>query len=440
MKILKPKAEVKAILSILEGPDDVKLELLSALTEEHFGYRPMHGAFTVIMKMLHQSAMDLPTMETFLQHHELEQESVDDLTTPTSSPIRKKDDALRLCDILEYYRQIRSIHSYLREQTTVMRDQRRVAVDDLIADMEATLLNVRSDVHAEKMYHTGRGAEDTADEFVEEAFSSEMPRLVPSTFSNFDRRTGGFGATNLIILASHMKGGKSIMALNMGVEQYLQHNLDVIYIPLEMSKEETAGRLLSKISTVEHNKIRTKTWNAMELKQARKAWRRFKNHGIKNDCRFTIWPLASLTIPQLKMQVRPMGYTVIIIDYLNLLIDPTNTKDEWLRLGNFARDLKLITKELNALIIAPTQMNMDGQIRYSKAIGEHANAVWTWVYGEEEIGTHVITIRQPFVRNWAPFKFQLREDFERMCITDHLGSDFDDEDFATIKNETMRGV
>lgn len=940
MKILKPKAEVKAILSILEGPDNVKLELLNALTEEHFGYRPMHGAFTVIMKMLHQSAMDLPTMETFLQHHELEQESVDDLTTPTSSPIRKKDDALRLCDILEYYRQIRSIHSFLREQTTVMRDQRKVAVDDLIADMEATLLNVRSDVHAEKMYHTGKGAEDTADEFVEEAFSSEMPRLVPSTFGNFDRRTGGFGATNLIILASHMKGGKcvgggtlvetelglvpieslfdgtekddefvplnikivdrygtstathrlakwhngamsltshckykltasrvhpvlvldsetkslrykrmeelvvddyividrkyhlfpqkaptfnwsypefeqvklvcqicggtdtglpahlskvhpgadrdeyrkkhlpelqkwpkvhdnvtntsyvlpktmsldlatvlgylvaegqqmpswssfsqsdpvvledfctkfrrafpdaplsvepegentlnkkafirskyianffqylgleavhsrekevpwvifrspkecvrsflrayfegdgggekerlitctsaseklidqiqqlllrfgiislkrekrnratngariyriyyrlvisrdsvtnfleeigfvterkmqsvkdierrsdpipfiteaaaqvreahmttkngwynipdgtkrrlvlhtqpnvalskkailknpalldglsffypelvkaagealehdfyfdkitkieeiegpvklydlnvpgshsyvangmvvhnSIMALNMGVEQYLRHNLDVIYIPLEMDKAETAQRLLSKISTVEHTKIRTKTWNAMEKKQARKAWRRFKSHGVKNDCRFTIWPLASLTIPQLKMQVRPMGYTVIIIDYLNLLIDPTNTKDEWLRLGNFARDLKLVTKELDALIIAPTQMNMDGQIRYSKAIGEHANAVWTWVYGEEEIGTHVISIRQPFVRGWAPFKFQLREDFERMSITDHLGGDFDDEDFATItKNETMRGV
>ncbi|RLC09394.1 MAG: hypothetical protein DRI24_21880, partial [Deltaproteobacteria bacterium] len=202
MKILKPKAEVKAILSILEGTDDVKLELLNALSEEHFGYRPMHGAFRVISKMLYQSAMDLPTMETFLQHHELDQDTVDELTTPTSSPIRKKDDALRLCEILEYYRQVRTVHSYLRDQTSVMRDESRVAVDDLIADMEATLGSVRSDVHEEKMYHTGRGAEDTADALVEEAFSPEMPRLVPSTFTNFDRRTKGFGANDLVILAS----------------------------------------------------------------------------------------------------------------------------------------------------------------------------------------------------------------------------------------------
>jgi replicative DNA helicase len=440
LKILKPKAEIKAVLSILEGPDEVKLELLNALTEEHFGYRPMHGAYCVISKMLLKSAMDLPTMETFLEHHELDQEAVDDLTTPTSSPIRKKDDALRLCEILEYYRQVRAIHSYLRDQAALLRDRRRVSMDDLIADMETTLLNVRSDVHEEKMYHAGRGAEDSADELVEEAFSSEMPRLVPSTFDNFDRRTGGFGGNDLVILASHMKGGKSIMALNMGVEQYRRHNLDIIYIPLEMSKVETVQRLLSKISTVEHNKIRTKTWNAMEFKQARKAWRRFKNHGIKNDCRFTVWPIASLTISQLRMRLRPMGYTVVIVDYLNLLIDPTNNPQEWLRLSNFARDLKLMTKELDVLIVAPTQMNMDGQIRYSKAIGEHANTVWTWVYGEEEIGTHVITINQPYVRGWAPFKFQMREDFERMCITDHLGGDFDDEDFAVIKNETMKGV
>jgi len=135
-----------------------------------------------------------------------------------------------------------------------------------------------------------------------------------------------------------------------------------------------------------------------------------------------------------------MGYAVVVIDYLNLLIDPNNNDQEWLRLGNFARDLKIMTKEIDALVIAPTQMNMDGEIRYSKAIKEHANTVWTWVYGEEEVGTHIITINQPAVRGWSPFKFQLKEDFERMSIKDHIGGDFDSDDFTTIRNETMRGV
>lgn len=440
MKILRPKAEIKAIVSVLEGPDEIKIEILNALSDAHFGYRPMHVAYAVVSDMLHSSAMDLPEMETFLQHPDLEQETVDILTSPDVSPITKTDDAKRLCEILEYYRQIRTAHKYLRDQALALKTAKRVSVDSLIQDMEATLLDIRSDVHEEKMYHAGRGAEETADDMVEEVFSAEMPRLIPSTFSNFDSKTGGFGANDLVILASHMKGGKSITALNIGVEQYLQHNLDVIYIPLEMSKQETVQRLISKISTVEHTKIRQKSWNGMELKQARKSWSRFKKHGIKNSCRFTVWPIASLTIPQLKMRLRPMGYDVIIIDYINLLIDTTNNPQEWLRLSNHARDLKLLTKELDSLIIAPTQMNMDGEIRYSKAIKEHANTVWTWVYGEEEVGTHIITVKQPAVRGWHPFPFQLREDFERMSITDHLGVGLDDEDFATAKTETMKGV
>tara|TARA_Y100000816_G_C26016954_1_gene531902 strand:- start:723 stop:1130 length:408 start_codon:yes stop_codon:yes gene_type:complete len=135
-----------------------------------------------------------------------------------------------------------------------------------------------------------------------------------------------------------------------------------------------------------------------------------------------------------------MNYDVVIIDYLNLLIDPTNNPQEWLRLGNFARDLKLVTKEIDSLIIAPTQMNMDGEIRYSKAIKEHANTVWTWVYGEEEQGTHTLTINQPAVRGWSPFKFQLKEDFARMEVRDHLGSDLSDDDIDMPINETMKGI
>lgn len=439
MKIIKEKAEIKAILSLLEGSDDVKVQLLNDLTEDHFGYRPMRNAFNSIAELLRSSALDLPTMETFLNHPGLTQEAIDILKNPTMSPTRKKSDAGRLFEFLEEYRKVRSLYSFVKDTSATLAQKKRTDVEELITDMEETLLDMRSDAHEVKMFHAGRG--EDSDDMVEEAFNDEMPLLVPSTFKNFDRVTGGFGANDLVILASHMKGGKSIMALNMTVEMYLQEGIDVVYIPLEMSKEETVQRLLSKISTVEQQKIRTKTWNPMEKEQCSKAWRAFKKHGQKNDCRFTIWPIASLTVSQLKMTLRPMGYKVIVIDYLNLLIDPMKTDQEWLRLGNFARDLKLLTKEMNALIIAPTQMNMDGEIRYSKAIKEHANTVWTWVYGEEEHGTHVITINQPAVRNWAPFKFQLKEDFERMSITDHHSSmDFDDEDFADSRTDTMKGM
>jgi replicative DNA helicase len=428
MKVVRPKAEIQAVFSLLEGTDEVKTELLNALNAEHFGYRPMHEAYSIIEKMITKSALELPSMQTFLESPGLEQETVDILTAPTVSPIQQLDDAKHLVKILEHYRVVRRFYTFSRESLAKLKDQRKVDVDDLMSDVEQVLTDMRSDVHEEPMFHVGRGAE-SPDDLMTEVFSPEQPKLIPTSFKNFDSKTGGFGGTDFVVLASHAKGGKSILSLNMITNMYLLYNQDVCFIPLEMSKQETAERLISKLSKVEHNKIRTKTASPIELKAMRRSWKAFKQHGVENNCRFTVWPTSYLTTTQIKMKLKPFKYNVICIDYLNLLTDPTNNPVDWQRLSTFARELKLMTKDMNALIIAPTQMNADtGELRYAKAIKDHVNTLWTWFYGEEEAGTHVLTINQPAVRGWTPFKFQLMEDFERMHVEDYFGGELDDDD------------
>lgn len=241
-------------------------------------------------------------------------------------------------------------------------------------------------------------------------------------------------------IANGMVVHNSILTLNMTVNMYQLNNVDVIYIPLEMNKQETAERLISLISGVEHKKIRTKDMSSTEVNVMQKAWRTFKAHGLKNNCRFTVWPASHITVPQLRLKLKPFKYKVIVIDYINLLDHPQADKlQEWQKLNELARELKLLTKDLNALIIAPTQMNEDGTLRYARGLAEHANTVWTWTYGEEEQQTHIITIDQPAVRSWAPFKFQLREDFSRMVISDHLGGDPNFDSGKKTKMETMKG-
>lgn len=428
MKVVRPKAEIQAVLSILEGTDEVKTELLNALNAEHFGYRPMHGAYSLIEKMIANSSLELPSMQTFLESPGLEQETVDILTAPNYMAIQRLDDAKHLIKILDKFRAIRVFYTFSREALALLKDQRSVDVDALVGSVEKVLTDMRSDVHEEPMFHMGRGSEKP-DDFMTEVFSSERPRLIPTSFNNFDSKTGGFGSTDFVVLASHAKGGKSIMSLTMVCNMYMLHNQDVCYIPLEMSKQETAERLISRLSGVEHNKIRKKEATALELKLMRRSWKAFKNHGVENNCRFTVWPTSYLTTTQLRMKLKPFKYNVICIDYLNLLTDTTNNPVDWQRLNTAARELKLMTKDMNALIIAPTQMNKGtGELSYAKAIKDHVNTLWTWFYGEEEAGTHVLTINQPAVRGWTPFKFQLSEDFERMRVEDYLGGDLNDDD------------
>lgn len=442
MKIVRPKAETKAILSCLLSPNKVKTELLGLLSPEHFGYRPMHAAYRIVSSMLVKSALDLPSMEVFLEHPDLEQDTADLLKSPTVSPIQRVDDAKRLVETLEHYRILRRYYRYSQESLTFLKQTQSVDIEKLMGDMETCLSDMRSDADEAPLYHVGKGVEDDeADLLMEEVFSNDLPKLIPSNFGNFDKITSGFGSTDLFIPASHKKGGKSILALNVTSNMYRLNNVDVVYIPLEMNKQETAERLISHVSGVEHTKIRTKTMSSLELQAMQKAWRRFKAHGIKNSTRFTVWPASHISIPQLRIKLKPFKYKVIVIDYINLLDHPNEDKmQEWQKLNDLARELKLLTKDLNALVIAPTQMNEDGTLRYARGLAEHANTVWTWKYGEEEQGTHIITIDQPAVRGWAPFKFQLLEDFSRMTITDHHGGDPDMDLSTKTKVDSMKGI
>jgi len=442
MKIIRPKSETKAILSCLQSNNKVKTELLGRLSPDHFGYRPMNNAFRIIEKMMTHSALDLPSMETFLESPELDQETADLLKAPTVSPIQKPDDARRLVDILEHYRVVRRFYQFSQGTISELKQATTVDLSALMGDMESCLSDMRSDADEAPLYHVGKGAEDAdSDLLMEEVFSNDVVKIIPSTFGNFDRIAGGFGLTDLFIPASHKKGGKSILTLNMTANMYTLNNVDVIYIPLEMSKQETAERLISRLSGVEHTRIRTKTTSSTEISIMQKAWRRFKAHGQKHGCRFTVWPASHVTIPHLRLKLKPFKYKVIVIDYINLLDHPHADKlQEWQKLNELARELKLLTKDLEALIIAPTQMNEDGSLRYARGLAEHANTVWTWKYGEEEQGTHIITIDQPAVRGWAPFKFQLLEDFSRMAISDHHGGDPDFDMGKKTKVDTMKGI
>lgn len=438
MNLFSKKAEHRAIVSVLQGSHNVKAELMGKVHADHFGYRPMAVAWRAIESLVVKSSTDLPTMSTFLLEPGLEQETVDLLKSSDLSPLTKVDDAKRLIDILENYRVTRRFAKFSDESISMLEGESKMDIAQVMNDMENCLTDMRSTPDDEKMYHVGHGAENE-DAIIEDLWSTEQTQLIPSCFSNFDKNAGGFGVNELFIPASHYKGGKSIITLNITTNMYMLNDVNVVYIPLEMSKNETMERLLSRISGVEHKKIRERSMSGPDRKAAREAWNGFKKHGKRSKCRFTVWPISHITVARLAMMLKPFEYNVVIIDYINLLDHP-NAKGmaDWQKLNDIAREVKLMSKDLNALVIAPTQMNEDGSLRYSRGLSEHANTVWTWTYKAEEQATNIITIDQPATRGYAPFKFRLKEDFSRMIVTDYLGSDDSISKPAGVKS--MKGL
>lgn len=406
------------MVSVLTCTDnEVKKILVSKLSPDHFAYDQMVLAFEIYQKTIKQGD-HLPTMETFLQAPEMTAECAEVLRGATVAPVTNADDAKHLLSVLDYYRKARKALELAMTISAQMKAPDAVPdMDKLTLTIEKTLSHLNNTENEQRIIHIGKG--HNADYLMDDLFNGKQPKLIPSCFTNFDIKVGGFGANDLVILASHMKGGKSIMALNMIKNQYLLHNLNVAIVSMEMQDIEVRDRLLACLTGIEVGKFRQKTLNKLEQRQCEEAWDRFKAHGVDNGCRFTIWDgVPGIKSSEIKLEFKNRGYDVICIDYLNLMEAAETGLPDWQRLSVIARELKQLTKELNTMILSPTQMGEDGDVRYSKAIKEHANTVWTWFFKEEQKATHLIRVDQPIVRGWEGFPFMLREDFRRSQIMD----------------------
>jgi hypothetical protein len=140
----------------------------------------------------------------------------------------------------------------------------------------------------------------------------------------------------------------------------------------------------------------------------------------------TIWsPEEDYGIEEMLFMLKPYKYRVVIIDYISLL-KGADGDDQVKALGRIARFAKVYAKNTNTVVVLLAQLSDEGQVRYARAIKEHANNLWSWHMNEEESETSILDIRQQKARNQLRFNFQLSSHNSSMRITDvdgDLGSD-----------------
>lgn len=187
-----------------------------------------------------------------------------------------------------------------------------------------------------------------------------------------DSNTAGAQNSDLIILAARPSMGKtalSIVFADGALES--QKDKSVQYYSLEMPADQILQRFISMKSRVESQKLR----QAMLMND--EDWARFSTafEYINNNWvnRLLIDDSSYLTPQMLKTKVRrnvrKYGQpSMIIIDYLQLMSDPT-TKDgrnRNLEIGNISKSLKELAKEINCPVVALSQLNRNLEQRADK--------------------------------------------------------------------------
>lgn len=193
-------------------------------------------------------------------------------------------------------------------------------------------------------------------------------RGIETGFRRFDRMTNGLHGGEFIVIAARPGVGKSALSMNI-VEHVAKQGKTVAVFSLEMSNEQLIERLLSSMSTVplEYIKSGQLPNGASDLAKLRLAQETIcsKMSLFGND-------YANVKPSEIASQCRRLkaqhGLDLIVIDYIQLMTGTEKGRSDGRQqeVANISRALKLLAKELNVPVIALSQLKRDAEIRNIK--------------------------------------------------------------------------
>jgi replicative DNA helicase len=187
---------------------------------------------------------------------------------------------------------------------------------------------------------------------------------LPSGIERFDLLTSGLQPSDLVIVAARPSMGKTSLALSIAQHVALRESQTVAIFSIEMSKEQLALRMLCSEAQVNAHRVRTGSLNIDEWDMMAK-----KVAGLYEAPIF-IDDASEITTLTMRAKCRRLqadqGLGLIIVDYLQLMQGSRRTENRVQEIGEIARGLKSLARELHVPVIALSQLSRAVEHRESK--------------------------------------------------------------------------
>lgn len=209
----------------------------------------------------------------------------------------------------------------------------------------------------------------------------------PTGFSQFDRRSGGLQTSDLIIVAADSSQGKTSYAIKVAMTA----GCPIAFYSMEMKKEQIAARMMAIESGVPASEILYSRLASGQISALDKGVAKLADKPIYFDDKSTS-NIESI-LSSIRMMKIKYGIKGAIIDYLQILnVNMKGTNKEQ-QMGDVARRLKNIAKDLDIFVIALSQLSRDrdnpvpnsDRLRDSGQIKEAADTVML-IYRPEVYG------------------------------------------------------
>ena len=189
---------------------------------------------------------------------------------------------------------------------------------------------------------------------------------VRTGFGDLDTLTTGLQKSDLVILAARPSVGKTSFALNIAEHAAVRDGKSVGIFSLEMSKEQLVLRLLSSVSGIDSQRLRSGFLEELDFARIAPAMNALSQAPVYID------DTPNMSAMELRTKARRLaaevGLDLVIVDYLQLMQSGSSNKDanRVQEVSEISRGLKALARELKIPVIALSQLSRQPEMRESK--------------------------------------------------------------------------
>ena len=199
--------------------------------------------------------------------------------------------------------------------------------------------------------------------------SNKRDGLIGSStgFKDLDKKLQGLQKGDLVVVAGRPSMGKTSFAMNIAENVLLDEESKgaVLIFSLEMPGESLTTRMLSGMSKLDQQNVRSGMLKDQELRELLSEGEKLKNMPLWIDDSSILSPME-LRAKARRLKRQEGELALIVVDYLQLMQLPLSTENRVNQISEISRSLKSLAKELDVPVIALSQLNRAVEQRPSK--------------------------------------------------------------------------
>lgn len=253
--------------------------------------------------------------------------------------------------VLKHSKQRKVVEGYKK----IINNIEKKSIDEIQTETTNLLENVLNDNSLKEIVHISSFTNNGLQNIMDIMNGTKKSNGLYTGFELLDDNTTGFYGGNLIIVGGRAGTGKTAWALN--VIDYVANTLkkNTLFFSLEMPQNEIVRRLYSIKSGVENWKLKKGYLQDFDLKKINAAKESMDNGKLFIDDEQNTVPQMITKAKKLKRQQG--GLDLIVVDYLQFVKPTDPNANRFQQVGEIAKDLKRMARQLNCPVIALTQLS-----------------------------------------------------------------------------------